>query len=111
MSTSYVDASSLHSVFNLVPSPTCSIVSCKSFSTSNCGTSCNTRLFTLWHSRLGHPNKVVLNKILAQLNIKVSPGNQMNFCDACQYGKMHQASFPSTPLHTTTSFEIIHSDV
>ena len=82
-STVHLDASSLHSVFNLVPSPTCSIVGCESFSTSDCGTSCNTRLLTLWHSRLGHPNKVVLNKILAQLNIKVSPDTEMNFCDAC----------------------------
>ena len=107
----HLDASSLHSVFNLVPRPTCSIVGCESSSTSDCGTSCNTRLLTLWHSRLGHPNKVVLNKILAQFNIKVSPGTEMNFCDACQYGKLHQASFPSTPLHTTAPFQIIHSDV
>ena len=110
-STVHLDASSLHSVFNLVPGPTCSIVGYESFSNSNCGTSCNTRLLTLWHSLLGHPNKVVLNKILAQLNKKVSPGTEMYFCDACQYGKMHQASFPSTPLHTIAPFQIIHSDV
>ena len=110
-STVHLDASSLHSLFNLVPGSTCSIVRCESFSTSDCVTSCNTRLLTLWHSRLGHRNKVVLNKILDQLNIKVSPGTEMNFCDACQYGKMHQASFPSTPLHTTAPFQIIHSDV
>ena len=84
---------------------------CGSSSNFDCGSSCNTRLLTLWNSRLGHPNKVVLNKILAQLNINVSLGTQMNFCDACQYGKMHHASFPSTPLHTMTPFQIIHSDV
>ena len=32
-STVHLDASSLHSVFNLVPGPTCSIVDCESFST------------------------------------------------------------------------------
>ena len=111
VSTMHSDASSLHSVLNSVPSPTCRIVGCESSSNSDYGNSCNTRLLTLWHSRLGHPNKVVLNKILAQLNIKVSPCTQMNFCDAFQYGKMHQASFPSTPLHTTAPFQIIHSDV
>ena len=46
-STVHLDASSLHSVFNLVPGPTCSIVGCESVSSSDCGTSCNTRLLTL----------------------------------------------------------------
>ena len=116
-STVHSDASSLQSVLNLVPVSTCSIVDvssnsdCGSSSNSDYGSSCNTRLLTLWHSQLGRPNKVVLNKFLAQLNINVSPGTQMNFCDACQYGKVHQASFPSTPLHTTTPFQIIHSNI
>ena len=73
---------------------------------------CNTQsLMTLWHNRLGHPNRLVLNKVLSQLNIIVSSYAAVKFCDACQYGKLHQASFPPTLLHTTASFQIIHSDV
>ena len=73
---------------------------------------CNTQsLLTLWHSRLGHPNRLVLNKVLSQLNIDVSSYAVVKFCDACQYGKLHQASFPPTLLHTTAPFQIIHSDV
>ena len=73
---------------------------------------CNTQsLMTLWLSRLGHPNRLVLNKVLSQLNINVSSYAVVKFCDACQYGKLHQASFPPTLLHTTAPFQIIHSDV
>ena len=64
---------------------------------------CNTEsLMTLWHSRLCHPNRLVLNKVLPTLNINVSSYAVVKFCDACQYGKLHQASFPPTLLLTTT---------
>ena len=67
---------------------------------------CNTQsLMKLWHSRL------VLNKVLSQLNIDVSSYVAVKFFDACQYGKPHQDSFPPTLLHTTTPFQIIHSEV
>ena len=47
VSTVHSDASSLHSILNSVPGPTCSIVGCESSSNSDCGNSCNTRLLTL----------------------------------------------------------------
>ena len=66
---------------------------------------------TLWHSRLGHPNKVALHKVLSNLNVQVPANTHVMFCDACQYGKLHQNSFPSTPLHTTAPFQVVHLDV
>ena len=40
-------------------------------------------LMNLWHGRLGHPNKVILNKVLAHLGISVPTGAVHQFCDAC----------------------------
>ena len=76
------------------------------------GSACNKHsLLPLWHSRLGHPNKLILQKVLSQMSIKVSSHTPVTFCEACQYGKLHQVSFPSLPLHTTTPFQVIHTDV
>ena len=73
---------------------------------------CNTQsLLSLWHSRLGHPNKLVLHKVLFQMSINVPSHTPITFCEACQYGKLHQVSFPSHPLHTTAPFQVVHTDV
>ena len=66
---------------------------------------------SLWHNKLGHPNMIVLHKVLSHLNIKLSSLTIQKFCEACQYGKLHQVSFPSVPLHTTAPFQIIYTDV
>ena len=66
---------------------------------------------SLWHRRLSHPNKTVLNKILEHLNVHVPADTTFQFCDAYQYGKLHQISLPSADLHGTGSFQVIHSDV
>ena len=71
----------------------------------------NQQLVALWHSRLGHPNREILNKVLSNLQIHISSSPNTLICDACQYGKMHQHSFPSVPLHTTGASQLIHSDV
>ena len=65
----------------------------------------------LWHGCLGHPNNVILNKVLAHLGIGVPTGVVLQFCDACHYGKLHQISLSSVPLHTTKPFQVVHSDV
>ena len=35
----------------------------------------------------------------------------MQYCDACQYRKLHQIPVPSIPLKTTQPFQVLHSDV
>ena len=78
--------------------------------TSN--TFCNTQsLMNLWHGRLGHPNKVILNKVLSHLGISVPTSVVLQFCDACQYGKLHQISLSSIPLHTKEPFQVVYFDV
>ena len=54
---------------------------------------CNAQsLLNLWHSRLGNLNKLVLQKVLSQLNVQVPSHTNFMFCDASQYGKLHQNS-------------------
>ena len=45
-------------------------------------------------------HQVILIKVLSKLKIKVSSHSNMLLCDACQYGKLHQFSFPSAHTHT-----------
>ena len=54
---------------------------------------------------------MILNKVLSKLKIKVSSHSNMLFCDACQYGKLHQFSFPSAHTHTTQAFQLVYLDV
>ena len=74
---------------------------------------CNSEsLVNLWHSRLGHPNKVVLHQVLSQINVSVPLNASLKFCEACKYGQLHQNDFPSSAfLHTTGPFQVVHTDV
>ena len=54
---------------------------------------------------------MILNKVLAHLGISVPTGVVLQFCNACQYGKLHQNTLSSIPLHTTEPFQVVHSNV
>ena len=64
----------------------------------------------LLHQRLGHPNKHALKNIIPHLSLKSSI-TLPDFCDACQYGKLHQLSFYSTGIKTSVPLELIHTDL
>ncbi|KAH9751748.1 retrovirus-related pol polyprotein from transposon RE1 [Citrus sinensis] len=64
----------------------------------------------LFHQRFGHPNKHVLKCILSTLSLNC-PVTMPDFCDACQYGKMHQLPFYSTGIKTKAPLELIHTDL
>ena len=66
----------------------------------------------VWHGRLSHPNKSVLQQVLSKIHDQVSVNATPEFCEACEYGKLHQNGFSSThSLHTTGPFQVIHMDV
>ena len=64
----------------------------------------------LLHNRLGHPNKHDM-----QIILKTQPSHVVNhsfsFCDAYQYGKLHQFHFPVTEIKTRALLELIHTDL
>lgn len=47
-----------------------------------------------WHKKLGHPNAVVLQKVLSSCkSFKFNKNLSPSFCNACQHGKAHKLSF------------------
>ncbi|KAH9769651.1 retrovirus-related pol polyprotein from transposon RE1 [Citrus sinensis] len=64
----------------------------------------------LLHQRFGHPSKHVLKCILSSLSLPC-PTSIPDFCDACQYGKIHQFPFYSTGIKTKAPLELVHTDL
>ena len=73
-------------------------------------TSPSTESFDLWHSRLGHPHRQVLNKIAQQQHIPLSSAPSSP-CQSCQLGKFSKLPFASVEHKTSAPFQILHSDV
>lgn len=64
----------------------------------------------LFHQHFGHPSRHVLKCILSSLSLNCNV-TMPDFCDACQYGKMHQLPFYSTGINTKAPLELIHTDL
>ena len=65
---------------------------------------------TLWYSRLGHPNKLILHQVLSQFSVPAPSNTSLGFCEAYQHGKLHQISFPSAALQTESPLQMLHTD-
>lgn len=68
---------------------------------------------TLWHRRLGHANSSILRTLSSQQNISLSKTVESVpcLCLACQIGKHSRLSFTSSISHTSSPFELMHSDL
>ena len=64
-----------------------------------------------WHSRLGHANKVVVDRIISTCHIFHNQDSKDFVCDACVQAKMHKLPLYSTDSVSTKAFQIIFSDV
>ncbi|XP_031282138.1 uncharacterized protein LOC116140680 [Pistacia vera] len=66
----------------------------------------------LWHARLGHPNVKTLQYVLNKLHVKQSTAsNKSSFCEACQFGKLKQCSFPISSSRASCLLELVYSDL
>ena len=63
------------------------------------------------HNKFGHPNKHTLQAIIKCLPLHSVNNSSIDFCDACQYGKLHQFHFPVTDIKTRAPLELIHTDL
>lgn len=61
----------------------------------------------LWHRRLGHRSKSVLNSVLRSNKFACAPSHESSICDVCQQAKVHQLPFRDN----THISQIIHFDV
>jgi hypothetical protein len=67
-----------------------------------------------WHKRLGHPNSVILSRMLNSglLGNKEHVSKHLSFdCSVCKLGKSKTLSFPSHGSRATKCFDIVRSDV
>lgn len=65
----------------------------------------------LWHRRLGHPHSSVLKSLVVEMNVTDGIINKIQFCEACQYGKLHQSSLPISNSRSHEPFELVFADV
>lgn len=65
----------------------------------------------LLHNKFGHPNKHALQIILRNLTLNSISKQSVDFCDACQCGKMHQLHFSITEIKSKAPLELLHTDL
>jgi hypothetical protein len=67
----------------------------------------------VWHKCLGHPNFVILSRMLnpGLLGNKEHVSKHLLFdCSVCKLGQSKTLSFPSHGIHAAKCFDIVHSD-
>ncbi|CAH9139569.1 unnamed protein product, partial [Cuscuta epithymum] len=65
----------------------------------------------LWHNRLGHPGKAVMDSLRTQSLINCNKEYNSILCHSCQISKhVRLPFFPSGP-NTVAPFDVIHSDL
>lgn len=65
------------------------------------------------HRQLGYPSSKVMGIIISgckhlKLSIKTS---FLDFCDACQYGKIHKLHFSATEIKLSSPLELVFTDL
>ena len=66
--------------------------------------------YSVWHYRLGHPGKVILDFLSSSNAIKCNK-NPSFFCHSCPLGKHIKLSFSSSMNVNYCPFDILHSDL
>jgi hypothetical protein len=68
--------------------------------------------FDVWHSRLGHPADLVVNKLLQQSLLPISGSvKSKQLCHPCHIAKNKKLPFFDSQRISTHLLELIHSDV
>ena len=61
------------------------------------------------HRRLGHPSNRVVSHVQESCNPNVSINGKLNYCDACQFGKIHALPYNFFFFQTFSPLELIHT--
>ena len=65
-----------------------------------------------WHSRLGHPDFPIVERVLKSNNLPcVSDSSSESVCDSCQKAKSHQLPYGKSNSVSSSPLELIYSDV
>ena len=113
----YLGHNKLQSLFACLPYSACEMSSSK-FSQENKESYMsvvNTKVVdvNLLHRRLGHPAIHVLKTVLNSCNkfVGVNKIQNLNFCDACQFGKNHMLHFNPVQSRSTKPLQLIFTDL
>lgn len=65
-----------------------------------------------WHSRLGHPALPIVDRVLRDNKLPFEINNNCeSVCDSCQMAKSHQLPYSTSHDISTSSFDLVYSDV
>jgi hypothetical protein len=66
-----------------------------------------------WHSRLGHPSRDIVRRVLSKNNLPCAHFDKSSesVCDACACAKAHQLPFPISSSRSSAPLELVFSDV
>jgi hypothetical protein len=68
--------------------------------------------FHKWHSHLGHPTMVIVQKVISLFNLPChNESNKESVCDVCQQAKSHQLPYSKPSSLSSHPLELIHSYV
>jgi len=68
--------------------------------------------FERWHSRLGHPSRSIVSKVVSNYNLPcLDESNKESVCDACQQAKSHQLPYSMSFSESKYPLELVFSDV
>jgi len=71
----------------------------------------NSSLYSLWHSRLGHPHYDVLKSVMQLCNVPTPNKSFTEFCSSCCLGKTHRLPSASSTAVYATPLELIFCDL
>lgn len=67
----------------------------------------------LLHNRLGHPSKHVIHIMLKNKHMASECDNKqiVEFCDACQLGKLHKFHFSTAEIKSKYPLKLTHTNI
>lgn len=63
---------------------------------------------TDWHRKLGYPSHKIMCQVLKSCNRSFKFNKTSEFCNACQYGKIHKLPFTDSNSKAAKPLELIH---
>jgi len=68
-------------------------------------------MYSIWHSRLGHPYHEVLQSIIKLCNIQLPNNSLSDFCTTCCLGKVHRLPSFASQMTNSKPLELIFCDL
>lgn len=64
-----------------------------------------------WHKRLRHPSSKIVQHLIRTFSLPINENGHSSLCVSCSLNKAHRQMFNSHGLNSTTSLELIYTNV